>query len=77
MQTLKLNISDNIYDKLIQLLNVFDKSELEIIHTNSNFKANQNYLNNELANIKSGNAVFISEEDLNIAIENAITKHED
>jgi hypothetical protein len=54
MQTVRLNVSDSVADKLFWLLNHFDKSEVEIIH--------EDKLSIEIANriddIESGKAIL-------------------
>jgi hypothetical protein len=76
MHSLKLNISDSIYDKFMWFLHRFDKTEIEIIHVESTFYANKEYLNNELNNIKSNEVEFISMDELNSSIDKVISKYE-
>ncbi len=52
MHTLKLHISDSIYDKVMWLLKKFDKSEIEIISEDAEFAANKMYLHEELNKLK-------------------------
>ena len=77
MHTLKLNISDTIYDKLIGLLKKFDKSELEIVQDDKVFLANKEYLHNEHAALKNGQAKFVSADELNNSVEKVVRKHDD
>ncbi len=63
MHTIKLKISDKVYDKFIWLLNKFSKEEIEIVSETSNFKATQNYLQEELDEMDSGKANFLSQQD--------------
>ena len=58
MHTIKLNVSDSIYNELIVLLTRFSKEEVEIISDNENFTASKNYLHRELEDLKSGKATF-------------------
>ncbi len=76
MHTLRLHISDSIYDKLMWFLARFDKSEIEIIQEDSFFAAERDFLHVELQKIDAGEIDFISAEELNISIENAISKYE-
>jgi len=75
MHTLKLNISDSIYDKLIWLLRRFDKTEIEIIEE-SLYNSNKEYLNNELDKIQSNKGEFITADELHVSIDKAIAKYE-
>ena len=63
MYTIQLKISDKVYDKFIWLLSKFNKEEIEIVSESSDFASTKEYLNNELNEIKNGNATFISQED--------------
>jgi hypothetical protein len=72
MHTIKLKINDNIYDKLLFLLNKFDKSELEIITDDNEFNDNKRYLEAELNEIISGKSTFIGLEDLDSRLERVI-----
>jgi len=72
MHTIKLKISDNIYDKLLYLLNKFDKSELEIITDDKDFNDNKRYLEAELNEIISGKSTVISMEDFDARLERVI-----
>ena len=76
MHTLRLHISDGIYDKLIWFLARFDKSEIEIIQEDSAFVAERDYLHKELQKIDAGEMDFVSADELNAEIENAIARYE-
>ena len=77
MHTLRLNISDNIYDKIIWLLNKFDKSEIEVIQEDTIFKKNQEYLCRELNELDSEKTTFVGLDELNDSMDNVIKKYED
>jgi hypothetical protein len=76
MHTVKLRVNDLVYEKLIQLLNKFDKNEVEIINETSDFKRDQKYLAAELNEIIKGNADFIQFEEVEKRLENVILKNE-
>jgi hypothetical protein len=76
MHTIRLHISDGTYDKLMWFLRRFDKSEIEIIQDDSTFLSTKEYLHNELDNIITNKATFISSEELDKSIENVISKYE-
>ncbi len=65
MHTIKLKVSDKIYDKFLWLLSKFSKDEIEILReerTQDNTLA-KDYLKKELNEIKSGNAKFITQSE--------------
>lgn len=76
MHTLRLHISDGTYDKLMWFLRRFDKSEIEIIQEDSTFLSTKEYLHKELDKIITNEATFISSEELDNSIEDAISKYE-
>lgn len=75
MHTIKLKISDSIYDKVIGLLGKFDKSELEIIQDDKNYSENKQYLEAELKTVKEGKAKYVSMNQLNENVEKTLKKH--
>jgi len=76
MQTIRLRVNDKIYDKLIWLLNKFNKDEIEIIPESEDFIRNQKYLAGELNEITSGKATFMELNEAEERLENTIRKHE-
>jgi tRNA 2-selenouridine synthase SelU len=77
MHTLKLKIKDGIYDKVLFILNKFDKSKLEIITEDKDFNDNKRYLESQLKEITSGKSTIIGMEDLNARLERIIVEFED
>lgn len=76
MHTIRLKISDKIYDNLIWLLSKFSKDELEVISETAEFNENKKYLENELKDIKDGKANFLTIEETELRLDKAIKKHE-
>lgn len=64
MHTIQLKINDKVYDKFLWLLSKFNKEEVEIITDDQNFISTKKYLQNELDEIKTGKAKFISQSEL-------------
>lgn len=64
MKTIQLKISDKVYDKFLWLLSKFSSEEIQIINENEDFLATKKYLQNELSEIDTGKASFVSEEEL-------------
>ncbi len=83
MHTLQLNIHDSVYDQFIGLLSKFKNNEIKIVSENidnelidHNFLANQRYLQNELDEINSGKAEFISMEEFEEMTNKVLAKYE-
>jgi galactitol-specific phosphotransferase system IIB component len=64
MYTIQLKISEKVYDKFIWLLSKFTKDEIEIVSESSDLLVTKKYLQQELNEIESGKANFISQEEL-------------
>ena len=79
MHSIRLKISDEIYDNVLWWLSKFSKDEVEIIIENSDeqtFEENKKYLSEELNEILDGSAKFLSEEEAEYRLEKVIKKHE-
>jgi len=76
MHTLKLKIDDKVYDKFMGLLGKFSKEEVEIINED-HFLQTKKYLQQELDEIISGQANFLSVNETEAQLETLIKKHED
>jgi hypothetical protein len=72
MQTLRLLVSDKVYDNIMQLLSKFSKEELEIITENDHYLSVQQYLQNELSEMNEGKAEYHTIEDLDSTLESRI-----
>lgn len=77
MHTIRLKISDKVYDKLIWLLGKFNKDEVEILSDTESYSETQIYLEKELNEIYSGEASFDSLEEFDAKLENSIRANED
>jgi hypothetical protein len=76
MHTLKLNVDDKIYDKLIWFLKKFSKDELEIIVEDVKFQQNKKYLESELQEINEGKGIYFTTEEVEKRLDKIIEKHE-
>lgn len=76
MHTLRLNVNEKVYDKLLKLLGKFSEDEIEIISETFDLKINQKYLDHELKEILNGSARFIELDEVEQRLENVILKHE-
>ncbi|MGM0600206.1 MAG: tRNA pseudouridine synthase A [Candidatus Rifleibacteriota bacterium] len=72
MHTIKLKISEKVYDKLLWLLSKFRKDEVEILSDLDSFAETKNYLHKELDEIHSGEANFNSLKEFDEKLENSI-----
>jgi hypothetical protein len=76
MHTIKLKISDKVYDKLLWLLSKFNKDEVEIVTDVDTFSETQQYLEKELNEIFNGKAIFDSLEEFDRKLEDTIRANE-
>ena len=72
MHTIQLKVNDKVYDKLLWLLSKFNKEEVEIITENQDFLLTKNYLQEELDDIISGKAKFISQSELEAKLDQIV-----
>ena len=76
MHTIRLKISDKVYDKLIWLLSKFNKDEIEIVSDTENYTETKEYLENELNEILNGKASFRTLEEFDKNLEDTIRANE-
>ncbi|MFW5663860.1 MAG: tRNA pseudouridine synthase A [Bacteroidota bacterium] len=76
MHTIRLKINDNVYKKVMGILNKFDKNQLEIIPESNDYAESKKYLDAELEEIIHEKATFISMEEVETRLEDRIKKHE-
>ena len=65
MQTIRLQVNNNIYKHLMWFLSRFKKDEIQVIEEDQEFLSVQQYLQKELATIESGEAEFITMDEQN------------
>ncbi len=76
MHTIRLRINDKVYDRFLWLLSKFNKDEVEIVSDDLGFISTQEYLQKELEEINSGEAVFYSQQELDNSLDKVIGKYE-
>jgi hypothetical protein len=76
MHTIKLRIGDQVYDKFIRQLSEFSKDEVEIVMDEANQSEIKKYLNDELEDVISGNAKFLTMNEAEQLLETRIKMHE-
>lgn len=76
MQTITLRINSRIYDRLMSMLSIFGKDELEVIATDDGFEADRAHLAEQLEKIDQGKAKFSTVEEAEVRLEALYRKHE-
>lgn len=75
MKTIKLNINDSIYNEVINLLSKYNKEDIEIISEDLKNSEIKKYLDNELEDIDSGNASFMSADEVDNILNDTLNKY--
>ena len=70
METIQINYQSNIKKKLMNFLNSFDSSEVEIISNNPFFEENKKILHKRLKEIRTGISNSISIEEYESIVDN-------
>ena len=73
MHTIKLKVSNLVYDEFRELVQKLGDSEIEILSESSDGVAETSYLNSELEEIISGEAAFLSLEETEMRLNQVIT----
>ena len=82
METIKIEFQSNIKEKLIEFLNSFSKSELQIIEEDMGFSDNKAFnehrelLQLEVKKIESGESKLYDIDELDDMLEKTISKYE-
>ena len=76
MRTVRLKISDSVFEKFQLLISRFDKGEIELLSEEREFLSTQKYLQNELSEVQEGKAEYHSQEELDARLDKVIRKYE-
>jgi len=76
METLTLEFQPNIKAKILELLSSFSSDELKIVPENSTFEEEKRMLQSRIAKINDGTAVYSTFEELDLYLEETISRHE-
>jgi hypothetical protein len=77
METIRLEFQPNIKAKILELLSSFSSDELKIVQESSSFEEEKRMLQSRMDKINNGTAVYSSFEELDILLEESISKYED
>ena len=76
METIRLEFQPKIKAKILELLSSFSSDELKIVQEDPDFDENKRKLDISLAKIKDGTAECCSLDELDLFLEEAISKYE-
>ena len=77
MQTIRMMVSDKVFDNLMWFLSRFTTDEIQVIKESNEYVSIQNYLQHELSQIEEGKAEYLTLEALDQQLEETINKYED
>ena len=77
METIRLEFQPNIKAKILELLSSFSSDELKIVPESSTFEEEKRMLQSRIDKINEGTAVYSTFEELDILLEETISKYED
>jgi hypothetical protein len=76
METLTIEFKPNIKSKILELLQSFSPDELKIVPERATFEEEKKMLQSRIDKINDGTAVYSSFEELDILLEETISKYE-
>jgi hypothetical protein len=77
METIRLEFQPNIRAKIMEVLSSFSSDELKIVQERSTFEEERRKLEACVAEIDNGTAQFVSFEELDLFLEETISRYED
>jgi hypothetical protein len=77
MQTIRMVVSDKVFDNLMWFLSRFNLDEIQVITEGNEYISIQNYLQHELKQVEEGKMEYLTLEQLDQQLEETINKHED
>ncbi len=72
MYSLRLKVNNSIYLEVLELLSKFKKEDIEVVEENNQYLSIKEYLENELKQIQSNKAQYVSVDELNSYLEERI-----
>lgn len=77
MQTIRMVVSDKVFDNLMWFLSRFNSDEIQVIKESNEYVSIQSYLQNELNQVEEGKMEYLTLEQLDKQLEETICNHED
>ncbi|MCE7055544.1 hypothetical protein LZF95_12725 [Algoriphagus sp. AGSA1] len=76
METIKIKVNEKILDKVLSLLQQFDKEDLQVIEPEPDYGFSEPELKYEYQKLKSGNTKTFSLEEADEILEETIKRYE-
>jgi len=77
MTTIKLKISEHVYEKFIKLLNKFKSEEIEIVSSDNHFETLRTQMLKDLESATKEESKTYTVDEADELLEQTISKHED
>jgi hypothetical protein len=77
MEAIRLEFQPEIKSKILEFLSTFSADELKIVEDSSYFNEEKKMLQSRIDKISDGSAVYSNFEELDILLEDTISKYED
>lgn len=77
MEAIRLEFQPEIKEKILELLSSFPSDQLRIVQEDVEFEKNKKKLNERAEKITNGTAQYSTFEELDILLEDTISKYED
>ena len=77
MEAIRLEFQPEIKAKILEFLSTFSPDELKIVPESSTFEEEKRMLQSRIDKINDGTAVYSTFEELDILLEETISKYED
>lgn len=74
METIKLKVSKRFYHQFMAIIEKCNPQDLQIV--DDSYEDSKSYLDNQLKELESGSAEFISLEELDNALERVISQYD-
>ena len=69
MQTIRMRVSDKVFDNLMWFLSRFNTDEIQVIKESNEYVSIQNYLQHELNQLEEGKVEYLTLEALDKQLE--------
>jgi hypothetical protein len=76
METIRLEFQSNIKAKILELLSSFSSDELKIVPERATFEEEKKMIQSRIEKIDNGTAEYSTFEELNILLDETISKYE-